>query len=265
MGKGNKNYQNSKKGSGRGRDKRSVVSKFDRVSDDFENIQLSEKIESESTSSEESSSDGSEEETDSIEVNFPVAMWDLNHCDPKRCSGRKLSKLNMISDLRLGQRFSGLCLSPMGVNCVSPSDKDIVSAHGVSVIDCSWARIEETPFNKMKSSHPRLLPYLVAANPVNYGKPSKLNCVEALAAAFYITGYSDVAKHYLSKFGWGPTFIEINKEFLDAYSTCNNASEVVDVQNQFIEKFREERAKDRDEIDLPPSYSDYEDDSEEET
>ena len=66
----------------------------------------------------------------------------------QRCSGRKLSKLNMISDLRLSQRFSGLCLSPMGVNCVSPSDKDIVSAHGVSVIDCSWARIEETPFNK---------------------------------------------------------------------------------------------------------------------
>jgi len=263
MGKGNKNYQNAKRGRGRGNVR--TVSKFDRVADDMENLHIRDQVGSES-SSEDGSTDGSDKESEedgSIEINFPVAMWDLNHCDPKRCSGRKLSKLNLISELRLGQRFSGLCLSPMGVSCVSPSDKDVVSAHGVSVIDCSWARIEETPFNKMKSSHPRLLPYLVAANPVNYGKPSKLNCVEALAAAFYITGFPEVARHYLGKFGWGPTFIEINKELLDAYSACKNASEVVDAQNKFLERFREEKAKARDEIDLPPSYSDYEDSQDE--
>jgi pre-rRNA-processing protein TSR3 len=54
------------------------------------------------------------------------------------------------------------------------------------------------------------VPYLLATNPVNYGKPWKLNCVEALAAAFYITGFEDYGRKLLDGFGWGEAFWEVN-------------------------------------------------------
>jgi pre-rRNA-processing protein TSR3 len=55
------------------------------------------------------------------------------------------------------------------------------------------------------------VPYLTATNPVNYGKPWRLNCVEALAAAFYICGFDSYAERLLSVFGWGRSFWDVNK------------------------------------------------------
>lgn len=55
------------------------------------------------------------------------------------------------------------------------------------------------------------VPYLLATNPTNYGRPWRLNCVEALAAAFYITGLDAHAETLLSGFGWGNSFWEVNR------------------------------------------------------
>ncbi len=74
------------------------------------------------------------------------------------------------------------------------------------------------------------MPILIAGNPVNYGKPTKLSTVEALAAALYIAGFKDNAAELLSIFKWGHTFLEMNHERLEAYATAKNSTEIVELQ-----------------------------------
>ena len=139
--------------------------------------------------------------------------------DVKRDSGSKLKRWGYASQLRLGQSFPGVVLSSEATQCVSPADREIVETFGIAGINCSWNRIDEIPMDKMgKGKNQRILPLLVAANTVNYGKPFKMNTAEAIAACLYITGYKDDARMMLSPFSFGMEFFKLNQEALDAYS-----------------------------------------------
>jgi ribosome biogenesis protein Tsr3 len=91
------------------------------------------------------------------------------------------------------------------------------------VIDCSWNRIEETSQFRFKNE--RILPYVVAGNPVNYGKPFQLSCVEALTTALCAINYVPQAEYIMSKFGWADGFWSINSRIKE-YGNCKNVDQL---------------------------------------
>lgn len=42
---------------------------------------------------------------------YKAACWDLGHCDPKRCSGKRLMQFGLMRELSIGQRFPGVIVS----------------------------------------------------------------------------------------------------------------------------------------------------------
>ncbi|KZF24701.1 DUF367-domain-containing protein [Xylona heveae TC161] len=178
---------------------------------------------------------------------YKAACWDLGHCDPKRCSGKRLMRLGLMRDLHVGQKYAGVVVSPNAKKIVSPADKEILEAYGAAVVECSWARLKEVPFNRIGGKCERLLPYLVAANTVNYGRPWRLNCVEALAACYYICGHPDWAESILSHFSYGEAFLEINGSLLKRYAACETEEDVKKAEEVWLDKIEREYAENREE------------------
>ena len=159
-----------------------------------------------------------------------LVIYHANQCDPRKCSGKKLARFNLV---RLTHHISQLrpyiVLSPFSEKALSPEDK---GARGLAALDCSWAHAEEV-FARFRLQE-RALPFLVAANPVNWGKPFKLSTVEALAAGLVILGEKSQAELILSKFNWGHVFLELNREPLQEYAAAKNSAEVVEIQMSYM-------------------------------
>ncbi|KAL6720949.1 ribosome biogenesis protein tsr3 [Lecanora helva] len=171
---------------------------------------------------------------------FKAACWDLEHCDPKRCSGKRLMHFNMMRELSVGQKFSGVVISPNAKKLISAADRELLEQYGAAVVECSWVRIKEVPWSKIGGKCERLLPYLVAANSVNYGRPWRLNCAEALAACFYICGHEDWAQEVLKHFSYGRSFLEINSQLLKRYAACSNEEETKQAEERWLAKIERE-------------------------
>ncbi|KAJ5996680.1 hypothetical protein N7522_008340 [Penicillium canescens] len=176
---------------------------------------------------------------------YKAACWDMGHCDPKRCSGKRLMKLGLMRDLHIGQRHPGVIISPNAKRIVSPADKELMEQHGAAVVECSWVRVQEVPWSRIGGKCERLLPYLIAANTVNYGKPWRLNCVEALAACFAICGRLEWAEDLLRHFSYGQSFLDINSELLKRYAACETEEDVKNTETEWLAKIEREYEENR--------------------
>ena len=128
---------------------------------------------------------------------------------------------------------NSIILNPYAEKALSPEDKKIVEKFGITALDCSWKEAE-LMFKKFKFKNQRSLPFLIACNPINYGKPCMLSTLEAFIAALYITNFKDEALDLTGCFKWAETFINVNNELLERYSNAKNSMEVVEIQKTYL-------------------------------
>ena len=165
----------------------------------------------------------------------------INGDDPKKSTALKLVRLGLATRISPSKiPLNAIVLDPFSGDVLSPRDSTQISKYGLVVVDTSWNKpLDDLRkiFKSLRGNH-KILPLLFAGNPVNYAQPTRLSSVEALAAALYITGFKEEAELILSKFSWGHTFLELNKDLLDAYSKCRDADEVLRIQYEVLDKLR---------------------------
>jgi pre-rRNA-processing protein TSR3 len=165
-----------------------------------------------------------------------LIVYHANEDDPKKCSAKKLKKFGYASlETNIRRVPKGaIVLSPYAEKSISKEDIDTARKNGILAVDCSWKNAESC-FNLLDiKNNARALPFVIAVNPVNYGKPFKLTTLEAFATVLYILGEVEHAEDILKLYKWGPHFLKINKKPLDDYSKAENSREIIEIMKEYI-------------------------------
>ena len=165
-----------------------------------------------------------------------LIVYHANEDDPKKCSAKKLHKFGFVKlekNIRKVPKHA-ILLNPFAKKSLSKEDIKIAKKNGILAIDCSWKNAENSFEYLDRENISRALPFLVAANPVNYGKPFKLTTLEAFASALYILGEKEHAKDILNIYKWAPHFLELNKQPLEEYRRAKNSKEVIQIMSEYI-------------------------------
>jgi len=162
---------------------------------------------------------------------IPLYVFHAGQCNAKKCTSKKLARFQLVSlfsSPRALSKRGALLLDPSAYWPLCPTDRVSV----LVAVDCSWNYCEAA-FASVHTAIRKRLPYLLAANPVNYGRHSRLTTVEAFAAALYILGDEHRARELLNKFKWGPTFLSLNAAALDEYATALTAADMLAVERAY--------------------------------
>jgi pre-rRNA-processing protein TSR3 len=166
---------------------------------------------------------------------IPIIIHDKCQCDPKKCTAKRMLKFGLGKEARTLSSipYGSIVLSPFSDTALSPADK-MYAKKGLVVMDLTWTNIDEFP--RLKKVNERALPYLLASNPVNWGRPMELNSAEAVFASLLILGEKEQAEMFIGRFNWAQEFIRLNGALLEDYSEARDSTEVVRIQNEYLDR-----------------------------
>ncbi|CAD8051346.1 unnamed protein product [Paramecium sonneborni] len=245
-------YQNWKKARSDKRDQKQQQSQQQQIT-----LHQLQQLNNQQSNSQDESEDEDQQQLNKREErlnDIKLFMIDYGQCDVKKCTGRKMERFKLLTAIKPKVKFQGIIVSANGKKYVSKDDEELLQK-GICVIDCSWAKIDEITY---VSPNERLLPHMVAVNPVNFGKQFKLSCVEAIAATLALCGRREQADFILSKFTWGENFFKINQDAFDLYSQCQNDKELREAEQKYLEMAKNKENTGQRNYDMPSSSDEEE-------